>query len=211
MLQDPLGLALRGSRVVVTDYDLHHNLEHRTFRGPELPRTDTEKLQRIVFNAAGVIPELAIDIKRPGEYALKPLTDDVRDKLLRRNMVYVERSVVVREALKHYLFEASVSLTSRKEVNMLLDAQDSTALWTAAKRILSVTALLVTQDFVPQFHALSEAGLTDKSSSRQPLNRFVVSLAVGNRHVLRTTAAQELKEFLGKKFEGLVPAASRAA
>jgi hypothetical protein len=210
MLLDRLGLALRGSRVVLTDYDLHHRLEHRTFRGPLLPRTDKDKLHRIIFNAAGTIPEMAIDIAAPGEYTLKRIPDDVRSKLMRRNIIEVDKPYLVGQAVKDHLFEAAPALASRKEVRMLLDAKDSAALWTAAKRILSVTAMVATHEIAPQFRELSEAGMISKSAPGQPLNRFVVSLAVGNRHALRTTAAQELRDFFAARMEGASTSAKAA-
>lgn len=213
MLADVVGLALRGSRVLVTDYNLHHNLEHNTFRGPRLPRTEQAKIERIIFNAAGMIPEFAVDIQEPGKYSLKRLPENIRMKLWRSNMVRVERPYRVREAIKSYLFDSAAELSSKKDVHKLLSAKEPADLWEAAKRILSFTALIKTESIGPQFRQLYEAGLLEPRDEAEAwrLNRFVVSLAVGNRHSLRTAVARELQEQLTTQEDSVTAAEPNAA
>lgn len=210
-LADLGGLAVRHSRVQKTNYWVHHLCVHETFRGPELPVTPKEQFRRALYNEAGLIPEKVLYFRGPGDYTLVPLPKKMREKLWQNNTIHVERSVIVSEFIKRYLFDVSLLTTSNKEVGKLLVATDPIKRWEQAKRILSVAAVEATKDFSETFKSMYDRGLLPPvpvpaaSIGTWRAHKLVMS-NLGNRDNKKTSAVVGLQTFFaGRDGETALP------
>lgn len=75
------GLALRNSRIQLTNWKLHHLGYHEIFTGPPLPQNEGELFRLTVLSAAGVVPRHALDLSNRGEYEITELDDEQHAKI----------------------------------------------------------------------------------------------------------------------------------
>lgn len=108
-LMDVGGRALRECRVQRTPYDLHHNLYHEAFIGPQLPEEETGKFRLVVLAAAGYVPDRGISFEADGSPKVIPISQEFRDNLWSSKSVKVNNQKKVRDFLKQYVIEQDIS------------------------------------------------------------------------------------------------------
>lgn len=98
--------ALRVVRKQWALYNQHHNNNpagyHSVYGGPPLPDTEEGQFRTIVFAAAGFIPDLAIDFQRAEDYRFRPLTDEERLRLWKKQLIRIDNVAKVRDFLITY-------------------------------------------------------------------------------------------------------------
>lgn len=200
-LDDEAGRSVRHSRVIRMNHWVHHNSWHSTFRGPVLPITQREKFERVVYNTALLIPELAIDLRGPGDFVLRPLSPEARVYFWKSKAVHVERSGIVKDFLRDCLFNQSLETASDKEAKSLLGARNPVERWQRAKRILGAAAIEATRDMSETFKDYYDRDLLPRSGTWRVSKVLMSSL--GNRDGEKATTSKTLQSLFKAKIEGV--------
>lgn len=124
-LQGVGGVALRVSRVQLTNYDAHHLDYHGwNFIGPYLPVTDEQRLRPVVMAAAGYIPEYAIAFDRESTPKIVPLSAHTRQNLWKRHAIKVEKPGDVRDFLAAYILRQDYNSFSGSVIDEFLNTKN---------------------------------------------------------------------------------------
>ncbi len=190
--------ALRHSRTQHINYWLHHNDGHGTFRGPELPTTSEGYFQRIVYNAAGFIPEMAICFKEPGSYTLMPLSTDERLQLWNKKIVHIERPAAVHSYLKQYLFDQKLTTVRERDIDHFMHTTDPTERWKKAKNILDAAALEATDGMGETYKRFFDRLLLPPTNTWR-VAKFVVS-RLANHEGQKAVLSKELQSTLRTRY-----------
>jgi hypothetical protein len=133
------GLAVRGCRVQRVNFRLHNDY-HKLFSGPELPADDDQSFRTVVLCAAGVVPRMALDLSKRGDYQEVPLSNYNHSFLSRTKIINIGAKESLAVFLAEYAAQQGVEeLVDNRILDEFLDK------WTAKKRKNEIARLMLTE------------------------------------------------------------------
>ncbi|MEO8105404.1 MAG: hypothetical protein ABI602_03655 [Candidatus Saccharibacteria bacterium] len=175
LLHDSVGgLALRGSRVQMANFDTHNLDYHRdNFDGPPLPQNDAERLRPIVLAAAGYVPDRAISFTPQHHAVLVPLSKQVRAALWNKGKIRVERFSSVQAYLQEITFSQDFSYFENATIDEFLTTADESRRQQIGRTFLTYAVRSAIEPISPTYSQAYRAELLPRYFA-QTADRFVL-------------------------------------
>jgi hypothetical protein len=125
LIHEGLGpAAVRNCRIQWANYVDHHHRYHAAYKGPELPITDNERFNTVVFAAAGYVPDRAISFEGRRRPVFKRLNDEDREQLWRNGQLRVANQASVQTFLTDYVLRQDFGGINETTIDEFLHTSD---------------------------------------------------------------------------------------